>query len=129
MKILVFLHGTIIMHKSGVGVSGEERVKQVKEGEISVNEYSSYAPISKATDKLRRWQDQGAQILYLSSHKSAEDVAKDKLVLEKFNFPTGEIFFRKNDETYGDLVENIMPDILIEDDCESIGGEKEISIF
>ena len=31
---------------------------------------------------------------------------------------------QKKKESYADLVERIKPDILIEDDCRSIGGEK-----
>ncbi len=31
-------------------------------------------------------------------------------------------------ETYKDIAERVIPDILIEDDCESIGGEKEMTI-
>ena len=36
--------------------------------------------------------------------------------------------FRKKGEQYKDVAEKILPDILIEDDCESIGGIKEMTI-
>ena len=36
--------------------------------------------------------------------------------------------FRRDGESYKDIAERIIPDILIEDDCESIGGEKEMTI-
>lgn len=128
MKILVFLHGTLIMHRSAEGKSREERVRQVENKDPFVLDYASYIPVGNAVEKLKSWQRQGAEILYLSSHETAEDVEKDKLVLEKYDFPKGQIFYRQNGESYKDIAEKIIPDILIEDDCESIGGEKEMTI-
>lgn len=128
MKILIFLHGTLIMHKSAKGKAREERVKQVIGGDPSVHDYASYIPVGNAVKKLKSWQTQGVEILYLSSHETAEDVEKDKIVLEKYDFPKGKVFYRQNRETYKDIAEKIIPDVLIEDDCESIGGEKEMTI-
>ena len=128
MKILVFLHGTLIMHKNGEGKTREERVRQVLDKDLSVFDYISYVPVGNAVKKLKFWQTQGAEILYLSSHETAEDVEKDKSVLEKYEFPRGQIFYRQNGESYKDIAEKITPDILIEDDCESIGGMKEMTI-
>lgn len=128
MKILIFLHGTLIMHKSTEGKTHEERVKQVVDGDPSVHDYASYIPVGNAVEKLKFWQSQGAEILYLSSHESAEDVQKDKIVLGKYDFPKGQVFYRQNDESYKEIAEKIVPDVLIEDDCESIGGEKEMTI-
>ena len=128
MKILIFLHGTLIMHKSAEGETREERVKQVINGDPSVHDYSSYIPVGNAVEKLKSWQSQGAEILYLSSHETADDVEKDKIVLEKYDFPKGQVFYRQSNETYKDIAEKIIPDVLIEDDCESIGGAKEMTI-
>ena len=128
MKILIFLHGTAIMHKSAEGKTREERVKQVLSIDPSVHDYISYTPVGNAVEKLKSWQSQGAEILYLSSHETAEDVEKDKSVLEKYGFPKGQVFYRQNGESYKDIAEKITPDVLIEDDCESIGGEKEMTI-
>lgn len=128
MKILIFLHGTLIMHRSAENKTREERVKQVMDGEPSVHDYVSYIPVGGAVEKLKFWESQGAEILYLSSHETAEDVEKDKSVLEKYGFPKGQIFYRQNGESYKDIAEKIIPDVLIEDDCESIGGEKEMTI-
>lgn len=127
MKILVFLHGTLIMHQTGLNKSREERVKQSKEREASVLDYANYVPIGNAVEKLNKWKSQGADIYYLSSHKSSDDVDKDRLVLEKYSFPQGEIYWRVNNKSYAEVAEGIMPDILIEDDCESIGREKEMT--
>lgn len=127
MKILVFLHGTTIMHKNAAGHTREEIVKQAIGGDTSVKDYASYIPVGNAPQKLQKWKKQGAEIFYLSSHKKAEDVEKDKTVLKKYKFPEGKIFFRENGEEYNEVAERIMPDIIIEDDCESIGGEKEMT--
>ena len=128
MEILIFLHGTTIMHKSAEGLAREETVKQVTEGDEYLHDYASYIPIGSAVRKLQKWKRQGATICYLSSHKNARDVAEDKFVLKKYAFPAGRIFYRRNREEYKDVVERILPlpDVIVEDDCESIGGEVEM---
>lgn len=127
MKIMIFLHGTSIMHKSGIGKTPQERVKQVEENDPSVHNYESYVPVGKADEKIRKWVNQGAEVVFLSSHKSSEDVEKDKQVLKKYNFPEATVYFRENGKTYAQVAEEVMPDVLIEDDCESIGGEIEMT--
>ncbi len=126
MKIAVFLHGTAIMHRSALGCSREERVRQVQQKEPSVRDYASYVPVDQAVPKLRAWSEQGATIVYVSSHKRPEHVEQDKSVLQAFHFPPGEVVFREGGETYQDVAERILPDMLIEDDCESIGGEPQM---
>ena len=127
MRILVFLHGTAIMHRGGVGRSREERVKQVIDGkDESLRDFASYVPVGDAVRKLHRWVEQGAQISYLSSHQRPERVEQDRTVLRKHGFPDGPVLFRGLGEHYADVVERTLPDVLVEDDCESIGGEKEM---
>ncbi len=128
MTLLIFLHGTIIMHQGGIGKIREERVVQSLNQEESVWDFDSYVPIGNAVAKLTSWEQQGLEIIYLSSHESEIDVEKDKMVLEKFSFPVGQILYRRNEEKYKDIVERIVPDVLIEDDCESIGGADEMTI-
>ena len=48
--------------------------------------------------------------------------------MEKYLFPKGQVFYRQNGESYKNITERIIPDVLVEDDCESIGGEKEMTI-
>jgi hypothetical protein len=127
MRILVFLHGTTIMHRTAVGHTREERVEQVQRRDPSVADYAAYVPVGEAVAKLARWHQQGAQICYLSSHRKPEDVAKDAAVLEHFGFPAGEVLFRGPGESYADVARLAMPQVLIEDDCESIGGEVEMT--
>jgi hypothetical protein len=127
VKILVFLHGTAIMHRSALGRPREERVRQVLDGDPSLHDFETYVPVRNVVRKLQAWVGLGAQIVYLSSHKHAKDVEKDKVILKKFGFPEGQVFFRQSGEQYGDVAERVMPDVLIEDDCESIGGEPEMT--
>ncbi|NIN68913.1 MAG: hypothetical protein GTO63_30340, partial [Anaerolineae bacterium] len=112
-KIMVFLHGTTIMHRAAAGISRAERVRQVREGEDSVRDFSNYIPVGNAPQKLWRWQDQGAEIVYLSSHLSPADVETDRLVLRRHRFPPGAVHFRQNKESYADVAERILPDLLI----------------
>ena len=116
------------MHENAKGLAREETVKQVMEGDESLHDYASYIPVGNAVKKLQEWKGQGARICYLSSHKNAKDVEKDKFVLKKYAFPDGLIFYRRNREEYKYVVERIrpLPDVIVEDDCESIGGRVEM---
>lgn len=128
MKILIFLHGTIIMHKNAYGKSRKERVKQSVQREASVLDYINYVPIGNSLKKIQNWKKQGAKIIYLSSHKKRKDVIKDEKVLNKYHFPKSKIYYRNNGRTYADILEKVKPDLLIEDDCESIGGKNKMAI-
>jgi hypothetical protein len=123
MNIMVFLHGTVLMHSNALGKTRQERVRQVIEGDDSLHDFASYVPVGNAAQKLQSWSGQGAKIGYLSSHTKIEEVEKDRSALGKYAFPEGQIFYRRDGESYSDVAESFLPDILIEDDCESIGGE------
>lgn len=127
MKILVFTEGTIITHASAAGHSREEIVRQVRDGDVSVADYASCIPVGSAANKLQIWKRQGAEIAYLTSRTTPDEVADIQTVLKRYNFPTGKLFFRREGEQYKDVAEQILPDLLIEDDCESIGGEVEMT--
>jgi hypothetical protein len=126
MKVAVFLHGTTIMHRSALGRAREERVRQVQQGDASVRDFASYVPAGNAASKLHTWSKQGVEIVYLSSHRRPKHVEQDQAVLGTYHFPNGQVVFRGPGETYRDVAERVLPDILIEDDCESIGGQKEM---
>jgi len=70
---------------------------------------------------------QGATITYLTSRKDPKEIKAIRDVLTKYHFPEGELLFRKGKETYGDVTEQAAPDLIVEDDCESIGGEGEMT--
>ena len=128
MKILIFTEGTIIMHKNAVGHTREEIVIQVEMKESSIHDYTSYVPVKNASTKIKGWHDQGAEILYLTSRQKPYEIEQIKQVLIKHDFPIGRIEHRVVEETYKDIAERIMPDVLIEDDCESIGGKDQMTI-
>jgi len=112
MKVLVFTEGTILMNKAS----------------NSVDDYLNYIPVGNAVKKLTDWKNQGAVICYLSSRRIKTEIEAIKSVLVKYIFPDSDnLYFRQQGEEYKDVAEKIMPDILIEDDCESIGGEVEMT--
>jgi len=150
MKILVFTEGTVIMHKSAENVTREERVEQSRlvgiQREEALLAYNSgfdipttpgspfdsanYVPIGNVVQKLTSWKKQGAAICYLTSRRVRQDIEAIGDVLNRNNFPDSQnLYFRKQGEDYKNVVERItpVPDVLLEDDCESIGGEKEMT--
>ncbi|MFA5184293.1 MAG: hypothetical protein WC456_02085 [Patescibacteria group bacterium] len=140
MKILIFLQGTVIMHPGAAGKTRADIIQQVRDQEDSVRDFKNYIPIGRAPEKLRTWAEQGAEICYLSAlseNKKArgdevvgrEGLKADSIVLERYGFPAGIIYHRAAQESYQVVVEQMrpLPDILIEDDCESIGGASEMT--
>jgi hypothetical protein len=106
LLILVFTEGTTIMH------SFPERIK----------DYSSYIPVKNAVKKIKTWKEKGCEISYLTSRRLQREIKQVEEVLKNFNFPKGTLYYRKREEEYKDVVERLGPDIFIDDDCESIGG-------
>jgi len=125
MKIMVFTEGTTFTHSNWIGLAREEIVRRVKEGERP--DYAGTMPIGKAAKKIQAWSQAGAEILYLTSRRSLDEVEQVREVLQRYDFPPGQLFFRLEGEQYKDAAERALPDILIEDDCESIGGEIEMT--
>ena len=126
MKIAIFTEGTILMHKNAIGHIRNKIVKHVIDKDSSVEDYASYVPIKNATEKIQKWADQGAEIIYMTSRRENKEVDEIQNVLIQNHFPKGTLEYRKGNDEYKDVAERIMPDILIEDDCESIGGESEM---
>ena len=116
------------MHKNAVGHTRDEIVKQVEAKEKSVHDYESYVPVGNAVKKLQNWKKDGAEILYLTSRRKSKEIKQIKNVLKKHNFPNDQLLFRRKNGEYKDVAERIIPDILVEDDCESIGGIDEMTI-
>jgi len=116
------------MHRGGIGRTREEIARQVEEKEQTIYDWASYVPVSSAVAKLKTWKNQGAEILYLTSRKRPDEVASIEGVLKKHGFPVGQLLFRRENQQYKDVAERAMPDVLVEDDCESIGGTDEMTI-
>jgi hypothetical protein len=129
MRILVFAEGTILTHQSHIGLPRDKVIELVRnrEGELSAGYFASSVPIGHCVRKISEWRKQGAIILYLTSRRTREEVGIIRNVLSKCRFPEGELLFRRAGEEYKDVAERAMPNIIVEDDCESIGGEKEMT--
>jgi hypothetical protein len=111
-KVLIFTEGTIIKHKNI----------------INIFDYNTYVPIGNSVNKINAWHNQGYNIMYLTSRKNMKEVNFIKNILEQFNFPGNYLYYCGKNERYNNIVEEIVPNIFIEDNCNSIGGEKQMSI-
>ena len=82
------------------------------------------APVASegAVEKLRAWDRAGAEIVYLSARRTPEGQREDADALERLGFPRGRVLSRANGESYGDVAARERPDVVVEDDCESIGA-------
>jgi hypothetical protein len=128
IRLLVFLQGTVLMHPDGVRHTRRERVAQARNRmHPGLYDFASYVPVDGAATKLRRWADRGAEIAYLSSHRDSNHLLEDALALRRWEFPPGRVLGRKRGESYGTVVERELPDVLIEDDCESLDGRSHIA--
>jgi hypothetical protein len=122
MKILIFTEGTIIMHRNAFGLSQHQIIEQVHQNEISIHDYNSYIPIGDSVSKISTWKLQKADIFYMTSRKQIDEINEINHVLKRSHFPDGILVYRYDNKNYADIAEEIIPDILIEDDCKSIGG-------
>lgn len=111
LTIMVFLEGTVLKPKSW----------------LTLYKHKSYMPIGNAVEIINSWEQQGANIIYCTSRKrkQAEEIAN---ILKKYGFTGSFMVVREAKEGYKDIVEMIRPDILIEDDCRSIGGAWQMCI-
>lgn len=111
LTIMLFVEGTIIKPKSW----------------LSLYNHNAYIPIGNAVRIIEAWQQQGAKIIYCTSRKKrqANDIA---LILKRYGFTGSFLVSREPKERYKDIVEMLRPDILIEDDCKSIGGARQMCI-
>ena len=111
MNIMIFAEGTILKPKSL----------------FSLYNHNVYVPIGNAVELIKSWNMQGANIIFCTSRKrrQADDMAN---LLKKYGFIGEFLAVREAKEKYADVVEIINPDILIEDDCRSIGGAWQMCI-
>lgn len=111
MKIMIFAEGTILKPKSI----------------LTLYDYRTYIPIGNAAALIGAWGKQDVEILYCTSRKGkqAEEIAQ---LLLKYGFIGSKLYFREKKQKYKDIIESVKPDILIEDDCRSIGGKWQMCI-
>ena len=77
---------------------------------------------------MAAWAAAAAEIAYLSSHRDPGGVAADEAVLRAHDFPPGPVLSRGSGESYADVATRAGADVVVEDDCESIGGAREMVI-
>ncbi len=106
-KIMIFIEGTAFYTKPVL---------------FLFSQYG-YAPIGEAKQIINGLYDKGNEI-YLCSYVRKKRYLFIKRVMDFHGIKYTQILCRGKREGYADLVERIRPDILIEDDCKSIGGEK-----
>ena len=111
IRIMIFTEGTILKPKSGRFLFS----------------FQNYVPIGDSVAVISRWIAQGARIDYCTSRKgrSVQVIAQ---VLGRFSLPGERLYYRGKGEAYKDIVEAVKPDVLIEDDCKSIGGARQMCI-
>lgn len=125
MTILIFTEGTAIMPETAQGVSRKERVQQSMQETDAVKNFRTYIPNGSVVEKLNTWKRQGATIHYLTSRTSPEEIDDVRFVLDTYHFPDAQnLLYRKEGQEYKDVAEQLVPDIFIEDNCESIGASE-----
>ena len=107
-KIMIFAEGTIFYTRPLLFLFSKK----------------GYQPIGNAVKIINALFDQGNEI-YLCSYVHLNRYHFIKSVMDYHKLRYTQILCRDRGENYADLVERIRPDILIEDDCAGIGGEKE----
>lgn len=112
LRIMIFLEGTIL---------GPKRL-------IDHFSHAKYIPIGNCIAKINSWSNEGANIVYLTYVKKESSAESAKNILVRYGFPGQYLYHRTKGEKYKDIVEAVKPDILIEDDCKSIGGKWQMSI-
>lgn len=90
--------------------------------------HASYIPIKNSVNIINSWEEQGADIMYFTSRKKLKEVQEIQEILIKNNFAGRYLYYRNNKQKYKDIVEFVAPNILIEDNCRSIGGKWQMCI-
>lgn len=90
--------------------------------------HQSYIPIGNCLQKIQQWHDQGAQIFYCASRRKQKQIHIIADILTQYGLPGSRLYYRQKKQAYQDIVAQIMPDVLIEDDCKSIGGKWQMCI-
>lgn len=108
-KIMIFVEGTILKPKYNNILS-----------RISM---TTYIPINNAIETLKKWQEEGYEVIYLTSLKGRRAM-KMAQHLDELGFTGSMVGYRQKNQDYATLIKEEFPDILIEDNCLSVGGEQ-----
>lgn len=111
MKIMIFIEGTTFYTKPVL---------------FLFSKYG-YKPIVNAVEVINSLHGKGHDI-FLCSYVRRNRYNFIKSVIDFYGIDYTEILCRDKCEGYSDIVERVCPDVLIEDDCKSIGGVKKCCI-
>jgi hypothetical protein len=111
-RILIFTEGTVLGFEHWWGYFN----------------VAAYVPIGSSATKIRGWVRQGTRVSYLTSRKRPAGAARVREILREGQFSGDHLYYRGPGEKYHDIAEQVIPDILIEDDCRSIGGRWQMAI-
>ncbi len=111
ISIMIFVEGTIFKPKA----------------KLYLFSFQNYVPVGNCVTIISRWHELGARICYCTSRKGRHVGVIAKL-LERYGLPGEKLYYRDRGQTYKDIVEAVKPDVLIEDDCKSIGGVRQMCI-
>ena len=109
-----------------VGETREDIVQRSRERAVKRGPLGELIPIAHSVSKVTSWKNHGAEIFYMTAAKKPENVRRSEEALRRWSFPEGVLLARKNDESYANVAMREKPDVIVEDDCESIGGAKEM---
>jgi hypothetical protein len=127
LKLVVFLQGTTLIESGLVGKTREESVKKSREWTAKGGGWlGELVPLGSSPKKVNSWNSQSVQIYYLTASRKPENILKCEQALKRWSFPIGQLLSRKENQTYTDIVVPLRPDVIVEDDCESLGGTKEM---
>lgn len=111
IQIMIFVEGTIFKPKT----------------KLSLFSFKNYVTVGDCVNIICRWHEQGARISYCTS-RTGRQVCVIARLLERCGLPGEKLYYRDDGNTYKDIVEAVKPDVLIEDDCKSIGGVRQMCI-
>lgn len=111
MKIMIFIEGTTFYTRPFLFLFSKR----------------GYVPIGNAVKVINNLYNKGNEV-YLCSYVRINRYKFIKSIVDYYKINYTEILCRDKNEQYSNLVEKVMPDIIIEDDCKSIGGEKQCCI-
>lgn len=106
-KIMIFTEGTILKPKHNNFFS---RISMTK-----------YIPIKNAIETLKKWQEEGFEVIYLTSLKT-KGAMRMAQRLDELGFTGSMVGYRQKRQDYATLIKEELPDILIEDNAKSVGG-------
>ncbi len=111
IRIMIFTEGTILKHRAW----------------WRLLDFASYVTIGNCAALIRGWWEQGADVVYCTSRRGRQALVIANL-LPRCGFPGSRLVNRSKNEPYAEIVERIKPEVLIEDDCASIGGTTQMCI-